>query len=105
MHGKANNQPVKIRPNNSAPNRSSGRNFSSVPRSTGNWAEVDNQLLRDAVVAACDAGASIQFGKTSDGGANKLFVYDGDNLVKEYPRTVEEIEALLRWVVNMFTDG
>lgn len=102
MNGKTTNKPPQIRPNNSGSAGRSGRNLSDVPRSVSSWAEVNNQLLRDAVVAVCDSGASIQFGRTSDGGANKVFVYDGDNIVKEYPRNVEDVEALLRWLVNMF---
>lgn len=103
MNGKTTNNVPKIRPNNGRPSGGGKRDLSAVPRAVSSWSDIDNQLLRDCIVAVCDSGASIQLGRTSDGGANKVFVYDGDNIVKEYPRSVEDVEALLRWLVNMFT--
>lgn len=69
------------------------------------WAEVDNQLLRDAIVACTDHGAAIMLGRTSDGGALSCIILDGDNKVKQYPNSVESAEELLREVVSYYTEG
>jgi hypothetical protein len=104
MNGKQSTEQPKIRPNNSRPARPGGRNLTPRPKETCKWGDIDNQVLRDALVAVADSGAAIQFSKTSDGGALVIHIYDGANKVDEYPRTVDETEKTLRWLVDMFTD-
>lgn len=80
--------------------RSQSRRFRSNPVS---YAECDNQLLRDTVVAITENGAAVLLGRTSDGGAFTVQVYDGNDKISEYPHTVEELEAVLRWLCSMFS--
>jgi hypothetical protein len=98
------NKPTQLHPNNRRPSGTGRRDLSTMPRDTATWAEVDTQLLRDAVVAVADKGAAIQFGKTSDGGALSVRVYDGNDALKDYPRSLEDVEKSLRWVVSMYSD-
>jgi len=71
-------------------------------RRTVTYAELDNQLLRDAIVAVCDSGGAAILSRTSDSGAYSITVIDGDEKIREYPNTVEDCEAVFTWLVNMF---
>lgn len=79
--------------------RTQSRRFAS---NSADWGGVSNQTIRDVVVAVADSGASILLGKTGDGGAFVVQVYDGDDAIREYPHTVEELEAVLRWVTDIY---
>lgn len=68
------------------------------------WADVDNQILRDSVVAVTGEGAAIMFGQTSDGGALSLLVLDGSEKIKQYPNSVESAESVLRWITQMYSN-
>jgi len=70
---------------------------------TASYAGCDNQLLRDALVAITDSGAAVLFGRTSDGGALTIQVYDGQERIREYPHTAEEAEGVLSWLRDMFS--
>jgi hypothetical protein len=79
------------------------RDLSGRPKGTVEWAEINNQLLRDCLCAVTSAGAAIMFGRTSDGGALSITVLDGEQRVKEYPHSVDDAEATLSWLVSMYT--
>jgi hypothetical protein len=103
MNGKAKSDGPTVRPNTGRPAGPNRRDFATRPREKVSWSEINNQLIRDAIVAVCGAGAAIQLSETSDGGALSIRVYDGDNAVKEYPHTVDEAEKTLTWLVGMFS--
>jgi hypothetical protein len=63
---------------------------------------VSNQLLRDTIVAVTDAGAAILLSRTADRGAFSVQVYDGNERIREWPHTVEELESVLGWLRDMF---
>lgn len=86
--------------------RTSGGRFASMPASSVSWSGVSNQAIRDAVVAVGDAGASILLGRTSDGGAFVVQVYDGDDRLRRWPHSVEELESDLSYICDVYgTDG
>lgn len=82
--------------------RNGGSRFSATPGRSVDWSEVDNQILRDAVVAVAGAGASILLGRTSDGGAFVVQVYDGDERLKRWPHSVDELEQDLAYIRDVF---
>jgi hypothetical protein len=96
------NKPQR-RPNNPATSGKRERKTGPRPRSTVSWSEVDNQLLRDAIVSICDNGAAVIFGKTTDGGALSITVLDGNDKIREWPHSIEDVENTLRWLVDMFS--
>jgi len=95
--------PPKKHPNTGGRAGNGKRNFAGRPATHVSWSEVANQLLRDAIVAITDAGGAFLIGRTSDGGALSMQVLDGDERIKEYPHTVDECEALLRWLISMYS--
>lgn len=80
----------------------SGRVLQFSKGSSITWADIPNQLIRDALVSVCDNGASIMFSRTSDGGALGVRVFDGDQILKEYPHTVEEAAQVLGYLVDVY---
>lgn len=80
--------------------RRESRRFNVNPVS---YDSIDNQLLRDTVVSVTNAGAAILLGRTSDGGAFTIQVYDGNERIREWPHTSEEAEAVLTWLRDMFS--
>lgn len=100
-----NTERPRRQPNNSRPSEPRKRKPIARPRSDISWSEVDNQILRDAIVSVCDNGAAIILGKTTDGGALSITVLDGNDKIREWPHTVEETENTLRWLVDMFANN
>ena len=90
------------RPNNPATNGQRQRKAGPRPRAIVSWSEIDNQVLRDAIVSVCDNGAAIILGKTTDGGALSITVLDGNDKIREWPHSIEDTENTLRWLVDMF---
>jgi len=70
---------------------------------SASYDECDNQVLRDAVVSVTNAGAAILFGRTSDGGAFSIQVYDGQERIREWPHSTEELESVLKWLRDMYS--
>lgn len=99
------NSEPEFEPNRGHATRASGNRFAVLPGSRVDWSEVDNQAIRDAVVAVAAAGASILLGRTSDGGAFVVQVYDGNERLKRWPHTVEELEQDLRYISDVFALG
>lgn len=78
------------------------RGYTSRPRSIVGWGEVNNQRIRDAIVAITDAGCAIMFGRTSDKGALSILVLDGDKRIREWPHTADEADQILDWLADQF---
>lgn len=92
-----------IEPNNHRPSR---KEYGESPRyqsDTCSFDGVDNAVLRNAIVAVTDAGAAIQLGRTSDGGALTIYVYDGDRRIREWPHEAEKAEGVLKWLTDMYS--
>lgn len=68
---------------------------STDSQSSISWGDADPSLLTAAIVSATEGGASLLFGKTSDGGALTLIVYGGKKPVKYYPVTPAGANELL----------
>ena len=99
----ATNETPRRQPNPRRSNGNGGRRISPREIHTADWAEITNQVIRDAVCAVTAAGGAIMFGRTSDKGAYSITVLDGDERIREWPHTVEECESALRWICEMFT--
>jgi len=69
-----------------------------------NWGNIDASLLRSTVQSITTAGAALIVGVTSDGGAYSVCVLDKAQKVKEYPHGTEECEALLRALMEYYSD-
>lgn len=83
----------------------SNRRFTRGGGRAADWSQVDETLIRDAIVAASMAGGAIRFGLTSDGGAYAIGVYgDGDKPYTEYVRPNDDIEGTLRELEAAFLD-
>lgn len=60
------------------------------------WSGVDSSIILDAVVSVTAGGAAIMFGQTRDGGCGVVTVCDGDDRLKLYGNSVEQMEEELR---------
>jgi hypothetical protein len=60
------------------------------------WSKVDEALLLAALVTVTKEGAALLFSRTKDGGALCLTLCDGDDRMKLYGRTREEMNDHLR---------
>jgi hypothetical protein len=98
----ATNDIPRREPNPKRPGGSKQRPIRPREIHTADWSEVQNQAIRDVVVAVTHAGAAIMFGRTSDKGAFSITVLDGDERIREWPHTVEECESTIRWLLDMF---
>jgi len=78
------------------------KNTSAI--STCDWSTVDANLLRGAVDSVAKAGGAIMFGITADGGAYSLCLLQGDQKVKEYPHSTEELNETLRGMIQWYVD-
>src|SRR5689334_15004130 len=90
-------------PNSSGRAASAARGYSQRPRSSVDWDQIDQSRIGLLVHAVTKPGAAIMFGRTSDGGALSVTVLDGDNRIREWPRSAEDFEALFAWLVGMFS--
>lgn len=68
------------------------------------WASVDSELIRDAITAAGVRGGALRFGYTSDGGAFSIGIYGDGSPYNEYCRPSEDVEQLLRDVIELFSE-
>ena len=66
------------------------------------FGELDPATLQRAIDKATTAGAAVMFGLTSDGGAYSVVVLHNTEKVKEYPSTVDEMEAFLDSLADQF---
>lgn len=64
--------------------------------STFDWHDVEPEHLYDAVKAAVGAGKAIMLSSTSDGGAVRVAIFDGDDKFMVYTKNAVELNAILR---------
>lgn len=69
--------------------------------SKADWADMDAEIMRDAVAAITSVGDAILFGYTEDLGACTIVVFSGGKSKKFYERDMEIVAQLLnrlgRW--------
>lgn len=88
-----------------AQSSSSDRRYTRNGGATADWATVDAEIIKSAIVAASMAMGCIRFGYTGDGGAYALGIYgDGPKPYTEYISPREDIEAVLRDLETTFLD-
>ncbi len=63
------------------------------------WEEADNGLLIQVIVEVTHNGDAILLGSTRDGGSLVLTICSGDERIKFYMRTSEEIDSQLRELI------
>jgi len=68
------------------------------------WSAIDPAILRGAVDAVTKSGGAIMFGVTADGGAFSICILQGDQKVKEYPHSTEELEEMLKGITQWYVD-
>lgn len=102
MSNGKNSKPPTWEANNNGPSHSRQRDYSRRPVDPIGWGEADNQQLRDCICAVTDAGAAIMLGRTSDGGALSITVLDGEQRIREWPHSAEELGKTLSWLTKMF---
>lgn len=64
------------------------------------WGGVNGELLREVIGAVTASGGALRFGYTSDGGAYALGIYGDGDPYTEYIRPSEDIEAVLRELIE-----
>lgn len=64
------------------------------------WADVDATILRDCIASCVTSGASVSFGKTMDGSALGLTVYDNGERFKFWPSDAAEANGMLKSVAR-----
>jgi hypothetical protein len=64
------------------------------------WEEADKALLLQAIVEITSDGDAILLGSTRDGGSLVLTICSGDERIKFYMRTPEEIDSQLRELIS-----
>lgn len=65
------------------------------------WTEIDPGLMADLVIAVTNAGAAVMFGRTRDGGALVVAVFDGDDRARYYCNSVVEFEILTEQLTEL----
>lgn len=71
---------------------------------SADWESVDAQLLKDAIVSAGSRGGALRLGYTSDGGAYSIGIYGDGDPYNEYCRPSEDVEQLLRDIIELFAE-
>lgn len=64
------------------------------------WAKVDEAAILLAITAVTKEGGALLFGVTRDGGVLSLTVCDGDERLKLYATTPEEMAVHLREIAD-----
>lgn len=59
-------------------------------------ADGDASILWKLLASVVDSGAAVMVSRTSDGGAISLTLYVGSQRYREYAKTIEALEELLR---------
>jgi len=59
-------------------------------------------LMQAAVHYMCEAGGAIRFGKTRDGGAIAIGLYDGDEKRTEYLAPEDDLDMFLMDVLELY---
>lgn len=68
------------------------------------WQSVNAELLRNAISTAGLSGGALRLGYTSDGGAYSVGIYGDGDPYNEYCRPGEDVEQLLRDIIELFED-
>lgn len=61
------------------------------------WEQLSDAAISGLVRAAAKDGRAVILGITSDGGAFSVTILDGDQRIREWPRSSEEFEDLAEW--------
>lgn len=80
------------------------RRFRRGNRQAANYADVDAELLKAAIVAAAETGGALRFGYSSDGGAYAVGIYGDGTPYTEFCRPSEGLDGFLREVEELFND-
>ena len=80
---------------NDGASRYSRLSVDSVKAESAHWEDAEADALWRAVCAVTEAGDAIMFGKTRDGGALVVTLMSGDERIKQYAHTEEQVAKLL----------
>lgn len=75
------------------------------PYAVVRWSDIPDDTIAGLVHLVASNGGAIMFGCTSDGGAYSLCVLDGDNKIKEYPHTADEVLSVYQWLKDEYYGG
>jgi hypothetical protein len=92
----------RVRPNTGGNASDTARGYTNRPRSTVDWDEIPADDIGKLVHTVTKQGAACMFGITSDRGALSVTILDGENRVREWPRSREDYDAFLSYMVGMF---
>jgi len=70
-------------------------------KGSADWSKVDEALILAALASITSEGAALLFGSTRDKGALVLTICDGDERVKFYATTHDEMNSHLRDVADI----
>jgi len=86
------------KPDNGGANRYERVARSSARKIVATWEDADQETLWRCVQEVTNQGDAVMFSKTRDEGAVVLTVLSGDERIRQYATTAEEIAELLRAV-------
>lgn len=64
------------------------------------WDGVSPEIVGEAVLAVLDAGDAMMVSTTSDGGAVRITLFEGDSKHSTYVHTPTELEAVMRGIAQ-----
>jgi len=79
------------------------QSFKGKNKKSLSWQAAGTETIKSTIVAVTEAGNSIMFSRTMDGGALVVALYMGNVKAKEYITEVGDIPALLAWCVENFS--
>jgi len=79
------------------------QSFKGKNRKSLSWAAAGTESLKSTIVGVTDAGNSIMFSRTLDGGALVVALYMGNVKAKEYITEAGDIPALFAWCIENFS--
>lgn len=65
---------------------------------TSTWDQTNPEMIGEAVLNVIRQGDAIMVSTTSDGGAIRVTIFEGDRKHHQYVASVEELEKLLRGI-------
>jgi len=78
------------------------QSFKGKNRKSLSWQAAGSESLKSTIVGVTDAGNSIMFSRTIDGGALVVALYSGNVKAKEYITEPGDLPALLTWCGDNF---
>lgn len=66
------------------------------------WADCSAAKLQALISHVVNSGALVSFSRTTDGGVSVLYIKDEEEELKEYPKSTDDMDALLDELIEVY---